>query len=126
LIVVGIETVGGRGIPCSCVEVGLGGLAVGEGGFWVLVAAGVKVGADGGSVVAGKTGMIVTELVGFRVGVAGVGEAVSESVGVWVGVFWVGVEVEAPNKPKKLFPTRYPTANMAAHPRMINTRNMGP
>lgn len=82
-----MEIVGAGGISTPCVEAGLGGWAVGKGGFWVLVAAGVRVGADGDSVVAGRTGMTVKVLEGVGVGVAGVGEAVLESVAVWVGVF---------------------------------------
>lgn len=34
--------------------------------------------------------------------------------------------MDAPNKPKTSFPNRYPTANIAAQPRMINIRKMGP
>ena len=116
--------VGAGGIPISFVGVFMGSFVGEDGVFWVLVAAGVRVVVDGGSVVAGRTGMTLTVLVG--VGVAGIGEAVSESVAVRVGVFPVGVDVDAPNKPKTSFPNRYPTANMAEQPRMINIRKMGP
>jgi len=118
---------GGTGV------VGSGGIFVGAStgglvGRGVLVAAGVRVGVAGAIVVAGGTGVAVTVLVGM--GVAVVSEAVPERVVVWAGVFWVvvavGVVVEALNRPKTSIPNRYPTANMAAQPRMTNIRNSGP